>query len=643
MAASDDEIPDLLPGGGGSPQRPAESGPEPARPARPGSKLPVAKSPPQPPRKLAPRPAPPRNPAALGSTGLELQTFDEEERLGAELEADAMEFDPLSQANSLDDYSPSTALGPKAGVASGGLELDFRSEGSSHGSPAYGGQALSQGPEVDLGGDDFDFTLEAAAPASPRGALPAAPRKTESLWPASAAEPPVTPAAARAPELEAFAVETRHDELVPSLDIPALTPSPAPGVILAAAAERGPMAPSPASAQESMTSSLPGMGGEIDLGGGLDDLDFGGAEAAQLNVAIPMPDKGDDVPWPTGKTPWGDELAVDPAEVHKLAGFGAPPEGFLHTPMYALRVTLALRDLREKARLAKERLRSLEQARDERLAALGQAKRPELETNDRFSRLFENVDRHDDEISKRRYALEHADVEGAQALRDAQLKIDDLSAERLLKQRSRDERRVVYDEAEQKVRRAEAALKRVEIQWRNIEHRAAQFPGANIPVELDNQLDILEVERTRETEGLAFAKSQRRKFAVELEQAEDELRVTVAAIQHAEGTKEGLLMVYEGEIMRHSRELDEAIWNKQKELADAARAILDLHGEVAVAADLRKELLADDRAVRQAALAAETTTRALQSMDQSAYSTGKAIWLTALVALVAALLLWAVL
>jgi hypothetical protein len=389
--------------------------------------------------------------------------------------------------------------------------------------------------------------------------------------------------------------------------------------------------------------SFPGLGGEVDLGGDLDDLDFGGAAAAQLNVGIPMPEKGDDVPWPTGKTPWGDELAVDPQDVQKEAGFGPIPDGILQSPMYALRVTLALRELREKARIAKERLLSIEQGRDERLAVLAESKRPELETNERFNSLFDNVDRHDDEISKRRYALQHADVEGAQALRDTQLKIDELSAERLFKQRIRDEKRAVFDAADQKVRRAEATLKRVDIQWRNIERRAAQFPGQNMPVELDNQLDILEVERKRETENLDFAKKQRKEFAVDLENAEDDLRVTVAATQRAEGEKEGLLMAYEGDIARHSREFDEAVWSKQKELADAARAILDLHGEVPVAGTVRKDLLLDDEAVREAALAAETMTRALQSMDESAYSTGKALWIMAGLVLISLLVLSAVL
>jgi hypothetical protein len=164
-----------------------------------------------------------------------------------------------------------------------------------------------------------------------------------------------------------------------------------------------------------------------------------------------------------------------------------------------------------------------------------------------------------------------------------------------------------------------------------------------MPVELDNQLDILEVERKRETENLDFAKKQRKEFAVDLENAEDDLRVTVAATQRAEGEKGGLLMAYEGDIARHSREFDEAVWSKQKELADAARAILDLHGEVPVAGTVRKDLLLDDEAVREAALAAETMTRALQSMDESAYSTGKALWIMAGLVLISLLVLSAVL
>lgn len=415
---------------------------------------------------------------------------------------------------------------------------------------------------------------------------------------------------------------------VPSLDIPSLTPArahakPTP-------TSQPAFVPPPAVHQGAAGvdfSAFPGMGNEVDLGEGLDDLDFGGAAAAQLNVSVPVREPDDDVPWPTCRTPEGAELAVNHAEAEELSGFGRAPESFLQTPLYALRVFRALESLRTAIADAEKRLRDAEDRRDERLAALALDKRAELEGKDRFSSLFAQIERHDESIALKKRQLEMADVDGAQALRDVQAQIDTLNAERIGKERIRDERRIVLDESARTVRRFRAALQRVQIEWRNVEARAAKVPGKEMPDHLDAQLDALEQQRTQIQRDLNHANGQYKELKRSFDVTDDQVRVAVAEVQRAEGQKEGLLIAYEGEIGERARALDDALFEKQRQLAKAARAIVDLRGEVPVPAAVRRRLLAADREVSEAARRLATLRLALGSMDPEAYGTGRAVWI----------------
>src|SRR5690606_33069781 len=104
-------------------------------------------------------------------------------------------------------------------------------------------------------------------------------------------------------------------------------------------------------------------------------------------------------------TPEGPELALNHAEAEELSGFGRPPESFLQTPFYALRVFRALEGLRAAVGDAEKRLHDAEDRRDEKLAALALEKRAELEGKDRFSSLFSQIERHDESIALKRRQL----------------------------------------------------------------------------------------------------------------------------------------------------------------------------------------------------------------------------------------------
>jgi hypothetical protein len=107
------------------------------------------------------------------------------------------------------------------------------------------------------------------------------------------------------------------------------------------------------------------------------------------------------------------------------------------------------------------------------------------------------------------------DVEGAQAFRDIQAEIDTLNVERLGKAKERDERRLVVEEAERTMKRHQGALKRIQIEWRNIEARAAKTAGADIPNELDAKLDALDEQQIHAKANLDSAIKQFKELLAE--------------------------------------------------------------------------------------------------------------------------------
>lgn len=604
MAPSDDDIPDLFPPGPGAVPRSSSQGGTAPRVSRDSGGLrtkspaPVAHraSGSAPPLGFVdPEPRPSR-PVPGPESGLELESIEEAPFLSEKSTmiagtSDELEFDP-------------TSIPPP----------DFE-------------EARSQGARVEVRQDAALLLDLGLAPESPE------PRAARSSRPPSI-RPPRTDA-------------SRGASLgPPSLDVPSLD-VPAPEFT----AHR---VPEPKSAPPEANSSskrgllnagfaaFPGMGNEVDLGEGLDDLDFGGAAAAQLNVGVEEREEGDDVPWPVARTPVGDELAVSAREAEQLSGFGVPPKAFIEAPLYALRVYRALGSLQENLNDAHKRLREVEEARDELLAELAVEKRGELQNSDRFAPLYAELEKREQAIKLRKRDLEMADVEGAQALRDVQAEIDTQSAERLVRTRVRDEKRVVMEEAERSLKRKQAALRRIQIEWRNVEARAAKTAGPEMPDELDAQLDALEQQQVQAKAALDYAIKQFKEVKNQLAERENDVRVAAAEVQRAEGKKEGLLIANEGDIAERSRALDRVLLEKRQLLSDVGRAIIDLRGQVPVTPAVRSNLLAADERVATAARQFETLRMALSSMDRDAYSTGRAVWVVGLLVLLVLLALSAV-
>lgn len=614
MAPSDDEIPDLFPGA--SPARPAAppararesvSPSAPVRrksvapPAGPSASVrppaPRASSPP--PRASSPPVAPRPSSLPPGETsGLEIDDSWREERAGRGTAVvgtpdDALEFDPSSvrRPSPQDMIQARSPSGPRPARRTP--------------SPASPTPASAVVGELDFG----DETMELEASISSVPPSPAAACVRPSARPSS---PP------------GGGLGQARQSPVPQRQ-PSGAPSSSPGAMsesarVAPSALSAPAVPNPASL------GLPSLGGEVELGDGLDDLGLGGADMAQLNVAIPTHEPGDEVAWPIARTPELDEVDLDEETISELAAFGPTPESVFAAPLYFIRVSLALGAVRQACEQTEKALRDQEHSRDEKLAKLAEKQKRELQHNDRFRSLYSTVERHDQNIVSKRTALSQADSEGADELRQVQAKIESLASERTVKEAARDEQLRIFRAHELKLQRARAIVARTGIELRNLEERRAQGVDFGV-VDFETRQNAQLREKESAEAVIAGAQKMRPQFEARLEEAEDELRQVVAHLQAHEAQKEGLLLAFEGELSDRSRELDEAIKARQSDLANAARVIFELRGEVKVEADVRRDLLAADEAVREAFIAYAQSRAALQSMDEGYFRLGRAICL----------------
>lgn len=368
------------------------------------------------------------------------------------------------------------------------------------------------------------------------------------------------------------------------------------------------------------------FGDGLDLGGGFDDFDLAGvSRASALDVAVALPQaKQDGVAWPTGRTPRAEEFDWAQDELHKLSGFGPAPSSIFGAPVYALRVRSAMKPLQQRLRAAERRLMDLEDARDEMLAQLAEALREQLQGKDRFAPLYASLGRHDENIVQRSQSLQAADTEGALELKKLDAQLETLRGTRAQREQQRDAQSKTRAEHELALGRLQAQLRRLAIEERNLHQR---FEREELS-EARYYAQLAQLKEKAEQRGQALSEltQERGRYAHLVDQAEDALRVAVAEMQTLEAKKEGLLNAFEGAVAVHGRALQDAKRARRHDLAEAARAILDLRGEVPIDAETRKRILAADQAAAGAVREREGLQRALASLDSRKYAAGKAAW-----------------
>jgi len=370
---------------------------------------------------------------------------------------------------------------------------------------------------------------------------------------------------------------------------------------------------------------------------GLDELGgMGSARAAQLDVSVQLP-KRDEVPWPVGRTPFDDELDVSTEAVAR-AGFGPAPKAFWGTPSYAWRVMRKQAKLSAQLLEAQSALRRVEATRDQKFGALAQFKRAEIGTQERFSSLYVQVDESAQALKDKTKELESLNEQGAADLRSAEQKLSVLHTRHSHLETEREGVRQRVDAQNTHLLRQNAAVKRLQIEERNLTTR---FENDTIK-EAQYRLHAADLAHRTELSAQEVREStaQLSRLKTELAEADQQLRLAAADLQRQEGTIEAHLITLEGSGAEKSRSLGELKATHSRQLSAIGAAIVELRGQVPVDEGTRSELLLLEGQVKEAALAYRTLQLAQDSVDRAALRLGRGLWVAAGLALIILIVRW---
>lgn len=365
------------------------------------------------------------------------------------------------------------------------------------------------------------------------------------------------------------------------------------------------------------------MGGDY----AFSDMELGGASrVAQLDVAIALPRADDEVGWPLGRSPFDDELDVS-GEAVRLAGYGSVPTSLVGAALYALFVWRTTSSIRTRALEARTLLSRRETMRDQQLAALAEDKRASTKNQERFVAMYVQVDQLTAQLGQKSQELEAIDAQGATQLRAVEQQMTTQKARCLELEVQRDRCAQSVELQSTSLARLRAALQRLAIEERNL---SARFETGDVP-EAQHQFQVSEL-KTRSEQTAAELEVEEQSVTHlkrTLSQAEDEVGRGAAELQRLEGTLDTLMIAAEGASAEGSRALAQVRSARLQLLADIGRSIVELRGNVPVAAPVRTALLRADAQVKEAALANRTFELALDSVDSETYGRGRAIWIVA--------------
>jgi hypothetical protein len=364
-----------------------------------------------------------------------------------------------------------------------------------------------------------------------------------------------------------------------------------------------------------------------------------GAAALQVNAAVVAAPE-DDGPWPTGNTPAPEEFDFSPEELLALSGFGAAPSQAWLTPLYYFRVQAGRKQLA--ATLSeKSQARQLEEdGRDDILVALAGELRARLSGETRFASLFDRIGGLEHQIVSARRAIDQADAGGADQLRAIVLRMAKCQEEAQGLAKEEQGRRQACDQGEREFQRKKAMAARLQIEMRNIariaRERAPQSP--HMPPDLGARYVEVEAQFQAQTKVAKAAEQELGHLRRSLTNAQDASRRAAAELGRAQAEREAFELSHAGTLAGLLGDLKTAERDLRAEMARAARAILDLRGEVPVDRGVREAIAAKDERVKRAARAEEMVRRAEAGFDITSIQTGQKILIGGGVGLAAGLL-----
>lgn len=370
----------------------------------------------------------------------------------------------------------------------------------------------------------------------------------------------------------------------------------------------------------------PGAGTMDQYFGGAFDASIGGDFEVDTSGALPLEPVAalDDTPWPSGLTPLRGDLAIDDARVNSAAAYGPPGPAVL-APVYAYRVFVRQQVLVRRRGETERAFNDAELKRAELLKEMVQSHRGEIERNERFTRLVEPLASLEAQARERQQAAAQVHGELASQLEVFDKKLAELEEQRVARQGVVTERAAEHTTAEEHFGRANAKLRRVQIEIRNLEAKVREAVGPQggvVPPDMAAKLRPLQDQMRALEPNATTAKSALDAAQAKLREAQAAVTETTRAMAAVEKDKRTLMAKYESRIASSSASQHEAEQQEREAFLAIARAILDLRGAIAVDAETRKQITALDQLVERRLVDHEIAVRAVDAFDHERRSLG---------------------
>lgn len=330
--------------------------------------------------------------------------------------------------------------------------------------------------------------------------------------------------------------------------------------------------------------------------------------------------------WPSGRTPELSALEIGEDEVAREAEYGPAPSGLLGAPAYALRVVRRQRILRKRVAEADAELRAAEGERDARLAEMVSAVRAELEQNPRFSALLAPLSKLEQALSDGDRALAgvSAELDGELEAIDAEL--GRIRAEIAEKAQSEQALGKAFAERESTWKRADARLKRTNIEIRNLveSYRKPGEPPAPIPPDKAALLEELKARLEEQKLEATRTRDEHDRANAELSSAQHERAELEREARRIEQQRLAVVRKYEKRIDVQSKGLHEIEHERVAVLAEIGRTLL-AERVIEIAPELLARVADADRTVGELSRKAALRLRALDSYDRAAVKQGQSV------------------
>lgn len=392
----------------------------------------------------------------------------------------------------------------------------------------------------------------------------------------------------------------RPNPQTPNFEVPDLELEPAPRSLRQPGRPEVPVAPvaqAPATAVARSHDQL--FGATFDFGDDLGDFELErtaqpnpplgvatAPSATAANCALPSADISTSVP--SGRAPDAAKLSFDPRELAILADYGDPPNNGALTLAYAYRVFTRQRELKHQlVPIAAECVRA-ETEREATLAELSRALRPAIEQIPEYRPHLRPILEIEQRAIARGQALNSINEQLGAHHAELDTELLRLKSQLDIEQHSASEAQRHHDEREANAKRAEAKLKRVQIEMRAVTQVAEQKlgpSGGQIPEPEAARLSQLEQRARAVQPEVTATRAALEQAKITLSQAHARLEALRHSERQINRKKQALGGAYHKELTARAEGVSEVEIEQRAALAELARAVLAAHGAIAIPQD----------------------------------------------------------